>query len=508
VREALEDESYQAFMQREAVAVEETAVPRPVASTVRRLLSTADFGNLTAGNHAVSERLAHEAVSWCDSRWAETRKTAEQTGPDILMRCRTLAEARLHLPPATRKVHELARSILGAAVPPGGAAEPDRRGSVPGAGVDGTRDSVEARARISFIADLWRAEIESERETEQTRTLGRALGTFVRELAAVLPVLLGAQEVVRDLFGSEHALWDSSMGDWTITNWDSLTAFARVLEKHPELDRLAEILGRSRVNTTEVLRTDVVREIATRAIGLGKSEVTGFTFGDDLSSLIPSEIALLSNPDTEELFYAKLAHRELLQFDYRRERIVREMRERRVSRAERIVVARGPIVLCIDTSGSMMGEPETVAKAMTLALCRRLESDGRSIHIIAFSTDTRSFRVVPGRLRLADLAAFLSSGFRGGTDLRPALEEALGQLETEEFTNADVLVVSDFRVPKIADRFIARIKRQQGFGTLFHSLTIARGAVRDPMHIFDRSWLFDLTGGVRGIRPETLRPIA
>ena len=75
----------------------------------------------------------------------------------------------------------------------------------------------------------------------------------------------------------------------------------------------------------------------------------------------------------------------------------------------------------------------------------------------------------------------------------------------KEFANADVLVISDFRVPKIADRFISAIKAQQSRGTLFHSLTVAREPVRDPLHIFDHSWLFNVTEGVRGIGPDTLR---
>jgi uncharacterized protein with von Willebrand factor type A (vWA) domain len=153
----------------------------------------------------------------------------------------------------------------------------------------------------------------------------------------------------------------------------------------------------------------------------------------------------------------------------------------------------------------MIGEPEHVAKAMTLALARRLAIDRRALCLVAFSTETRTMRLLPEKPDLAALGEFLGGSFHGGTDLRPALDEALTVLESEEFAHADVLVVSDFRVPKIADRFIDRIKRQQARGTLFHSLTVARGAVRDPLHIFDNSWLFNVGEGARGINPDTLR---
>jgi uncharacterized protein with von Willebrand factor type A (vWA) domain len=153
----------------------------------------------------------------------------------------------------------------------------------------------------------------------------------------------------------------------------------------------------------------------------------------------------------------------------------------------------------------MLGDPELVAKAMTLALARRLEKDRRDIHVVAFSTQIRTLTLRAPYPDLSGLCGFLAGSFHGGTDLRPALAESLRVLEAGPFTHADVLVISDFRVPKIADRFIGRIKVQQRRGTLFHSLTVARGPVRDPLHIFDHSWLFNISEGARGIRPDTLR---
>ena len=67
------------------------------------------------------------------------------------------------------------------------------------------------------------------------------------------------------------------------------------------------------------------------------------------------------------------------------------------------------------------------------------------------------------------------------------------------------MVVSDFRIPKIDDRFVERVKQQQGRGTLFHTITVADAPTRDPLNIFDNSWLFS-TGG-NGIEPSSLRAI-
>ncbi|MEE8441052.1 MAG: VWA domain-containing protein [Spirochaetia bacterium] len=498
VREVLESEAYAAFMGDFSATSQPDAapVPRPLADTARRLIATASFSSYTRENHALSERVAHEAVSWCNAQWAhladEDPLSSEDADLGALERSRTLAEARERMPPKHRaRLSSLAETVFVAPTA-------DRE-------MSSGRRRIEARARIAVVTEKWRIAIDAERERSQTRELGRALGSFVRELGSILPRLALAQSVVHDLFGNEDALWDLSRGEWLDTNWDTLREHAELLDALPELNRLAEILGRSQVATEVRSSTRVVREVSFRPIGLGKSEVTGVTFGDDLTSLLPSEVALLADPATEDLFYAKLARKEMLQLDYRRERIVKHTQQRLVPVTEEVVVPRGPVIVCVDTSGSMLGDPEQIAKAMTLALARRLPADRRELHVIAFSTSVRSLSLRATAIDLPALCEFLGGSFHGGTDLRPALAEALHTLETGRFEHADVLVISDFKIPKIADRFIDQIKRQQRRGTLFGSLTIARSAVHDPLHIFDNSWLFNVTEGARGIGPDTLR---
>jgi uncharacterized protein with von Willebrand factor type A (vWA) domain len=508
VREALEGESYAAFMGQPgpgtAIPEATAAVPPPLATTTRRLLATAVFSTYTNDNHRLSERLAHEAASWCNTQWTrlenEDPLKDEEGRLETLEHASTLAEAQAAMPPGHRaRLLSAARQILTAPAPA------DCGGQGPISHADRTAGRVEVKARIAAVAEKWRSEVHQERERFQTRELGRTLGAFVREIGAVLPRLARAQSVVSDLFGADDALWDQSRGEWLTTGWDALETVAKQLEDLPELDRLARILGRSLAATELRTTTQVLREVSLRLVGLGKSEVTGVNFGDDLTSLLPSELALLADPTTEDLFYAKLAHKELLQLDYRRERVVPHTTLRSVPVTRKVVVPLGPVIMCVDTSGSMLGEPEQIAKAMALALARRLVADGRNLYVVAFSTDIRTLMLDASAIDLSVLCEFLGSSFHGGTDLRAALTESLRILETQQFRYSDVLVVSDFKIPKIADRFIGLIKKQQERGTLFHSLTVARAPVRDPLHIFDNSWLFNVTEGTRGIRPDTLR---
>ncbi len=498
IRTLLEDSLYRAFVgePNSADVTRQSPVPEPIRATLNRLIRTVSFTPHTAGNERLSERLSHEAIHWVAEIWgkvetadpfedeqAEIDDAARRSDPDET--ARAMARRRPELA-------GLAALVTGAPQIAGDAEHAAGR-------------RVDREARHALATRRWRERMQSDLAHHQARVLGRSLGGFIRELEALVPRLAREQRLVRDVFGNEDALWDLSRHEWEELRLGGLEEAARMLEEHRELDRLAELLGRSRSVTEQRTVHRVERKVRLRPVGVGKSEITGVRAGDDLTSLLTSEIALLSHPQTEELFYAKLAHRELLVLDYNRQRIVEDVVVRRVASREEVPVDRGPAIVCVDTSGSMLGLPEKVAKAAVLALARRLAVDRRRLEVIAFSSQVRSFTLDHETGNLPDLAGFLAGGFHGGTDLGKALAAALETLEHESYRHADVLVISDFRVPKIADRFLSRITAQHRKGTLFHSLTVARLPVIDPLHMFDSSWLFSTESG--RIAPESLRPI-
>jgi uncharacterized protein with von Willebrand factor type A (vWA) domain len=509
MRSALEETLYNAFVGTEivtpsATAAQATPSAAPAAATpirllVARMARTASFEQYTRNNPVLSERLAHDAVAWCTNQWLQARvddRFAEEEAAlrdaHGLVATEELLDAALRHRPEMAAAADVVRTEV---MPPDTMAEPARRKWAEAVG----------RARRTIVVRDWHSRIVSDRTNHETRILSTALGGYLRNLQAVLPGMAAQQQLVRDLFGSDERLFDLSESPWETVSTKGLQATADMLRGNVEIERLAETIGRSRLVTEEQTR-DVVSTTTLRTPeGIGKSEVTGLAFGDELTSLLASESSLLSSPDASDLFFAKLAHKELLVLDYRRERVVEHERRRTTRISEIVTLPRGPLIVCVDTSGSMLGTPELVAKAIVLALATRLAQDGRAVHVIAFSTGARSFSMTGNTPFLEQLLGFLGGGFHGGTDLRPALEASLALLEEESYRLADVLVVSDFRVPKIADRFVDRIKRQQRSGTLFHSLTIADSPVRDPLNIFDNSWLFST--GRPGIDPASLRAI-
>ena len=81
--------------------------------------------------------------------------------------------------------------------------------------------------------------------------------------------------------------------------------------------------------------------------------------------------------------------------------------------------------------------------------------------------------------------------FDGGTDVGPALSETLDVLQTNDYKEADVLMVSDFVMFKIREDLVEKIKREQYKGTQFHSLTLSDKANLEVLEAFDNSWAYD-----------------
>ena len=94
----------------------------------------------------------------------------------------------------------------------------------------------------------------------------------------------------------------------------------------------------------------------------------------EVATALPGELALLGDEDTEDLFYQRLLDRRLVSLE------LTGAGDEGVAMGDR----RGPVIACIDTSASMEGAPELAAKALVLAVCRKVIPKGRVVHLILF----------------------------------------------------------------------------------------------------------------------------
>ncbi len=289
--------------------------------------------------------------------------------------------------------------------------------------------------------------------------------------------------------------WDMSRKLWEQTSFDIIHQYDELLEDEQSIKDLADLLGNLREAQIELQdesfeKTMIRREwISDTSL---RSEIVGIQESNDLSTMLSSEVALLSDDDTETLFLKKFVDEQLLTFRYE-DKILRESKEQFIQINQRVKQKeKGPFIICIDTSESMEGRPEQIAKVLTLAILKMSMHQNRKAYLINFSAGIQTIDLYNIADQFQEIVAFLQMSFHGGTDVSLAFYEALRQLEKHDYEDADVLMVSDFIMHKLEDDIESNIAYfQQNKNTQFHCLTLGKYANTDILKIFDTNWVYD-----------------
>lgn len=321
---------------------------------------------------------------------------------------------------------------------------------------------------------------------------------------------------VADVFGDLGEMlgrgWDLSRGVLRHTGWKDLLKLRELVERLPELREIVRALGRFHEvsqgpSVAETLMVAVRRleeeRRETRTPNV-PTETRGIERSGDIARMLPAEAAMLGHPKLRLLWHARRAERALLSYRFEgvettttwveRDTVVETQRQR--PRPER-----GPILTIIDTSGSMHGLPERVAKAIVLEALRTAHAEKRRCFLYAYSGPGQ---VLEHELDLSPegigrLLAFLGLSFGGGNDEAGVLAKVLNRLEDNDWKRADVLFVSDGEWPAPV-ALESALRRAREAGTRFHGVQIGNlgrtglHAVCDPVHVF-RDWAH--TGGWR-----------
>ena len=303
------------------------------------------------------------------------------------------------------------------------------------------------------------------------------------------------EDRIKSFYGCDYTalevglFWDLEKGDWMPSQIDLLRTLAAVCRDNRSITTLLDALGRrgAQNKTVEIGFREVEKECATQFRHATPPDIDGVTESNRLSGLLPSEMALLGDRSLELNFYKKYAEHRLQTFDSRSHIRIREQFEQPAISTEK----KGPYIVCLDTSGSMYGKPEEVAKAICYGLLLRSREERRKCYVISYSTGIEVLDLTEWDVGMNAIVDFLTHSFHGGTDLEPALAEAMRMLETEDYILADVLVVSDFEVGNLEPRTVSQIKDMQRQNVQFHSLLIGRHCNRDVVNKFDRNWRYD-----------------
>lgn len=274
-----------------------------------------------------------------------------------------------------------------------------------------------------------------------------------------------------------------------------LKHFNKIKNNEP-LMKLCEMLGRLREARDEVFMEKIKEQTAysyTQSVPTKrtKEEICGVELGADLANLIPQEFSLLNDDDLEILFDLKLLEKRLFCFEKQGlvEKQIKDVKEiEKQKPKEQKSKNKGAIILCVDTSGSMSGEPEMVAKALTLFVASRARRKNRACYLINFSSD----------IKCEDLSeqgwgerlnSFLRLSFGGGTDVGKALEKGVEMMSKDEFEKSDLLVISDGDFGEVSQRIVGKMDKQREQENRFFLLDITEKS--KALDYFDKHFLYD-----------------
>lgn len=347
---------------------------------------------------------------------------------------------------------------------------------------------------VDLLAE-WDARLQAKILAFQLKNFKQDLEQFGSNLVGKAKEFKQLTEIVEPFEEYAGQYWNMSEGLWKSSSFNVLEKYRELLQKEDELKRLADLLGQLReaeLITEEEQYYDVeIRESKKHDPRL-KSEVVGVFESNDLNQILTSEVVYLDDPDTETVFFKKFADDALLTHQYKDFEVIQEGNPTGYKRELQRRKEKGPFIICVDTSGSMEGTPEHIAKVLCFGILKMAAAQNRKAFLINFSTGIQVMDLQQISSHVDDLAKFLTMSFEGGTDITLALSEALTQLESKNYQEADVLVISDFVMYKLDQRLVQGMQHQQAQkATKFHSLIISDEPVKEVIDVFDDVWVYN-----------------
>lgn len=167
----------------------------------------------------------------------------------------------------------------------------------------------------------------------------------------------------------------------------------------------------------------------------------GIKLGNEIPNLLPSEMMMMMDKDFESLKTLDFIKRNTMQYKFK----------------GKSPQTGGPIICCIDESGSMYGNRIELAKAFCFGLFQQAKKENREFQIIRFGeTGHTEASVIKNGKDLVDV----SSNFFNdcGTDFESPLKMAIDIIKSDnKFDKSDIIVITDGESsisPKFSKDFI------------------------------------------------------
>ena len=224
----------------------------------------------------------------------------------------------------------------------------------------------------------------------------------------------------------------------------------------------------------------------------GKSDIVGITVGNDMTAILPSELTLLAERKTQDVFYHNYAAKRLQLFASVSQSIHGKRHQD------------GPVIMCVDTSSSMSGNPMMIAKVLAITVAIIAWRRKRDVIIVKYSDDYDYLVLGHHHSQLAKLLKYMRTALSGGNNenrlFLSLFNDILPTLPT--YKTADVLCISDFGWMQLSSGTIDAINNQKQQGMRFYGLNIESenssiiNAVtgfdaQSPMDVCDSVWTYE-----------------
>lgn len=225
----------------------------------------------------------------------------------------------------------------------------------------------------------------------------------------------------------------------------------------------------------------------------GKSDIVGITVGDNLNAVLPSELALLSDNKTQDVFYHNFVAKRLQLFASASQSNKNALRHQD-----------GPVIVCVDTSSSMSGKPLLIAKTLAITVAIIAWRRKRDVLMVKYSDCYDYIELGHRRSHLPELMKFLRIVVSGGNNENEMFPWLFNEIKPNmsDYETADILCISDFGWTKLFSETENIIKEQKEHGLRFYGLNVesesssilhySKGKdMMTPMDVCDSVWTYE-----------------
>lgn len=375
---------------------------------------------------------------------------------------------------------------------------------------------------------LWHLDSLIERPANETRAeaIARMADEFRENWTLQRQGWEEAMSLLKSLGDPSHLNWDDLKGQLNRREWADARRIGDLLERLPALAQFIDGVGRRQLAAHQPLartatpQAQAVDQAAPRPTDDDErrpepTAVDGVHRSRALARMTGSESLNLTHPVLRRLWRARFAEAQLLTYDDR----AREPRpnprpqpEGATARPQEAPLGHGPLIVCLDTSGSMQGAPENVAKACVLQALRSAHAGDRACRLLAFGgpgelLERPLTRDAAGLDALLDL---MGQAFDGGTDVQTPIERAIEQVQQQGWQDADVLIVSDGEFGLTSATLAALRQAKERLGLRVHGILIGDRETIGLVEICDAlHWVRDWRryGAASGAAAEGFSPV-